>query len=265
MTDPEQLTRALCARLRTVSDGWHIDVCQRTGSTNSDLLALRGDDRRVLCALEQTAGRGRRGRDWTSAAGDSLTFSLRIRFSGRADRLAGLSLAVGVVLAEALQQRGVDGLALKWPNDLMRVRDGVPGKLGGVLIELLPASTHVDVVIGVGLNLAPPPPGDYAHPPVALFAGPPAEDDWLATAGDLIAALIEALPRFADSGFAGFATRWEGFNLHAGRQVLVLGEQTTSEGRCVGVDVDGALRLERDGVVSRVLSGDVTLRAANPA
>lgn len=262
MTDPELLAGALRARLRNVSDGWHIEVCRCTGSTNSDLLALRGEHRRVLCALEQTAGRGRRGRPWAAAVGDSLTFSLRSRFAGPADRLAGLSLAVGVVLAEALQRRGVDGLALKWPNDLMRVRAGEAGKLGGVLIELLPAAGHVDVVIGVGLNLAPPPPGDYPYPPAALCDGRPGEEDWLAVAGELIAALIEALPRFAEEGFAAFVGRWEVLNLHAGRQVDILGERTRIGGRCVGIDVDGALKLEHDGAVTRVLSGDVTLRAA---
>ncbi len=73
----------------------------------------------VVVADEQTAGRGRRGRAWLSSAADSLTFSLLWRFPGPAGRLAGLSLAVGVALAEGLERLGATGVRLKWPNDVL--------------------------------------------------------------------------------------------------------------------------------------------------
>lgn len=253
---------ALRALGRKVPAHWSIEVQARCDSTNSELVRRSDPTPVALFALEQTAGRGRRGRIWSARPGDSLTFSLAFDFPCRADALAGLSLAVGVALADALVAQGVDGIALKWPNDLMRHG----GKLGGILIELASASGGgTRAVIGVGLNLAPPAEGDYASPPVALYADTPGQDDWLRLAAALLDALADALPLFADQGFAAFSERWNGYNLHAGRDVVMLDEPQAHlvllRGRCVGVDRDGALLLDCGGRIERVLAGDVSLRA----
>ena len=90
-------------------------------STSSELMrrAQRRDIHGMALAAEwQTAGRGRRGRAWTAIAGGSLTFSLGWRFEQGAGFLAGLSLAVGVAVVRALEAEGLQGVALKWPNDL---------------------------------------------------------------------------------------------------------------------------------------------------
>lgn len=259
--DASILAAALRARAPAVPEGWRIDVCAITASTNSDLLERRDGVPCALFALAQTGGRGRRGRSWMAQPGDSLTFSLRLRFDGRADRLSGLSLAVGVALAEALGAQGFDGLALKWPNDLMRDAGQGVGKLGGVLIELASTSTHTDAVIGVGLNLAPPPPGHYALTPTALFDATPPREDWLRIAAAVLDALAAALPVFATQGFSAFAERWNRLNLHAGRAVEVEGEMRTMGGQCIGADADGALLLDCGDRIERVLAGDVSLRA----
>lgn len=239
-------------------EGWSIDVRASCASTNSLLLDDAGGTPRVLIALEQTAGRGRRGRTWTARAGDSLTFSLSYRFAVRTDALTGLSLAVGVVLADALAAGGFAGIALKWPNDLMRAG----GKLGGVLIELSSAQAgSTTAVIGVGINLAPPPSDHYACPPAALFDTAPDREHWLATAALLIDALAVALPLFAESGFIAFADRWNRYNVHAGQPVTVSGERLTLHGTCIGADRDGTLLLDTGHGVQRVLAGDVSLRA----
>ncbi len=253
---------ALRALGRKVPAHWAIEVQARCGSTNSELVRRADPTPVALFALEQTAGRGRRGRVWSARPGDSLTFSLAFDFPCRADALAGLSLAVGVALADALVAQGVDGIALKWPNDLMRHG----GKLGGILIELASASGGgTRAVIGVGLNLAPPADGDYASPPVALYADTPDQDDWLRLAAELLDALADALPLFADQGFAAFRERWNRCNLHAGRDVVMLDEPlahlVSLRGRCVGADGDGALLLDCGGRIERVLAGDVSLRA----
>lgn len=253
---------ALRALGRKVPAHWAIEVQARCGSTNSELVRRADPTPVALFALEQTAGRGRRGRVWSARPGDSLTFSLAFDFPCRADALAGLSLAVGVALADALVAQGVDGIALKWPNDLMRHG----GKLGGILIELASASGGgTRAVIGVGLNLAPPADGDYASPPVALYADTPDQDDWLRLAAELLDALADALPLFADQGFAAFRERWNRCNLHAGHDVVMLDEPlahlVSLRGRCVGADGDGALLLDCGGRIERVLTGDVSLRA----
>lgn len=255
------LAQALRARAPALPADAGVDVVACTGSTNSDLLEWRDGQPRALFALEQTAGRGRRGRDWAARPGDSLTFSLGWRFALRADRLSGLSLAVGVALAEALSGLGVQGLALKWPNDLMRDAGHGAGKLGGVLIELSSSAAHTDAVIGVGLNLAPPPAGRYTHVPVALFDATPPREDWLRIAAALLDALAAALTRFETQGFAAFADRWNALNVHAGLPVEVQGDLHTLSGTCLGVDHDGALRLDCGDRIERVLAGDVSLRA----
>lgn len=252
------LADALRLRARAVPEDWTIEVCAACASTNSVLLDQNGRDTRLLFALEQTAGRGRRGRDWAARPGDSLTFSLRHTFALRADALSGLSLAVGVALADALRARGTPDIALKWPNDLMR--DGC--KLGGVLIELSsPPAGDTTAVIGVGVNLALPPAGEYAHAPAALYPDTPDRNTWLDVGAALVDALAGMLPQFSAQGFAPFADRWNRYNLHAGRAVTVSGDGALRRGVCLGADFDGALRLDCDGRVERVLAGDVSLRA----
>jgi len=140
-----------------------IDVVASTGSTNADLLARAvaapdSPEGQVLVAEEQTAGRGRLGRTWTSAPGASLTFSVLLRpASVPPDRRGWLSLLAGVAVASAVRSVtggvagdvGVDAM-LKWPNDVM-VGDR---KLAGILIEQSPDGSAV--VIGTGLNVATP-------------------------------------------------------------------------------------------------------------
>src|SRR5512134_364763 len=93
----------------------------------------------LLVAEQQTRGRGRWGRSWQSSAGASLTCSLALPFAP--PDWSGLSLAIGVALADALDAAGPSGeqpwIGLKWPNDLMRIEPGAqqppPRKLGGIL------------------------------------------------------------------------------------------------------------------------------------
>src|SRR5574343_282957 len=99
--------------LGTLAGRFDLDSLDTCDSTSSEL--LRRADRgapggTVLVADEQTAGRGRRGRAWLSAPADSLTFSLLWRFTGDPLRLSGLSLAVGVALARALERLGAQGV-----------------------------------------------------------------------------------------------------------------------------------------------------------
>ncbi len=164
-----------------------ISICSTTcDSTNAVLLARAeagAPSGTVVIAAEQTAGRGRRGRNWFASPGDSLTFSLLWRFApGTAP--AGLSLAVGVAVVRALAKVGAGEAALKWPNDILQ--DG--RKLGGILVELLPGAPHA-AVIGIGINLHLPPgmPGDVRAASAALCAAGESTDE-----NDLYAALLLA-------------------------------------------------------------------------
>ena len=237
-----------------------IEVVAETGSTNADLLArldgLRGPT--LLLAEHQTAGRGRAGRSWLSAPGATLTFSLAWPLQGPLPRLAGLPLAVGVMLAESMAGLGLP-VQLKWPNDVLR--DG--SKLAGVLIETRAArEPGIWAVIGIGINLLLPPQLETD------IGRPVADAPWLARMErhELMAVLTGALARglaeFDAAGFAPFRLRWNGLHAHQGLGVT-LSEQgkILHQGRAGGVDALGRLLLDTPDGRLEIVSGDVSLRA----
>ena len=240
---------------------FNVDVLAECESTNTLLLsqaeagAAAGS---VVVARHQTAGRGRRGRSWLSEAGDSLTFSLLWRFPNR-ESLSGLSLAIGVAIARSLESLGIRGIALKWPNDvLMNGR-----KLAGVLIEVVPGSRSEAVVIGVGVNLRLPRamPEEIRQTATALSDAritPPTANTLLAT---LLVEIHEILERFAQHGFAGLRNDWLMRHAFVGQAVHLLSDFSAPiEGRCQGVDSDGALLLDTSAGLQRIISGEVSLR-----
>lgn len=223
----------------------------------------------LLVAERQTAGRGRMGRDWHAEPLASLTFSLALPLAP-AD-WSGLSLAVGVALAEALAAplAPADGqrIGLKWPNDLWladpaAAPDGPPGrKLGGILIETVSTGARRLAVVGVGLNVLPP-----AHAePTGWSSGLAclSEVDPSATAPAVLATvaepLVRALLRFEREGFAPFADAFERRDLLQGRPVTTT-QPGAHEGIARGVAADGSLRVETDRGAVQVHSGEVSVR-----
>src|SRR6185503_17446648 len=125
-----------------------VRIVERCASTNSLLLAEEGAASVLLAAEEQTAGRGRRGRRWESAARADVTFSLSRHVRRPVRELASLSLVAGVAAAKALRTLGVAAASVKWPNDL--VAEGA--KLGGILVETRAEAHGTRAVFGVGIN-----------------------------------------------------------------------------------------------------------------
>lgn len=252
---------AIAARLGIVARRFDIEVLPVCDSTNAVLLgraesgAASGT---VLIAEEQSAGRGRRGRSWFSCRGDSLTFSLLWRFAPGTP-VAGLSLAAGVAVARAVKKIGAGETALKWPNDLLK--DG--RKVAGILVELVSGAPHA-AVIGIGINLRLPAamPDDVRAASAAIDAPDGALDS-----NDLLAALLTellaTLEIFTQDGFAAIRPEWMMRHaLQDDRVALADDFAAPIEGICRGVDSDGALLLEVDGQLRRILSGEVSLRRA---
>ncbi|WP_077796946.1 biotin--[acetyl-CoA-carboxylase] ligase [Streptomyces sp. JHA26] len=132
-----------------------VDVVQRTGSTNTDLVALaaggKADEGAVLVAEEQTAARGRLDRQWTAPARSGLFFSVLLRpVEVPVDRWGWLPLLTGVAVATGLSRAAGVDTALKWPNDLLVTVDGEERKAGGILAE---RAGDGGVVVGVGINV----------------------------------------------------------------------------------------------------------------
>jgi BirA family transcriptional regulator, biotin operon repressor / biotin---[acetyl-CoA-carboxylase] ligase len=242
----------------------HLEVHASLESTNDRLLAV-GDlppARFDACLAEfQSAGRGRRGRRWVAPFGSGLCLSVGWKYRDAPAALGALSLAAGVAAKRALGRLGFPRLALKWPNDI--VQDG--GKLGGILIDLRgEAAGAAYVVVGIGINVRLPRPararlraaGAQAVDLDSLGRVPPRN----AIAAALVAELAAALPEFGDRGLAAFADEWRHADALRGRAVRVMHGDERLDGLARGVDADGALMLEVDGVPRRVLSGDVSVR-----
>jgi len=238
-----------------------IDLHSMLNSTNSylmrpDAMTLPGGS--VCLAEYQTAGRGRQGRRWVSSFGANLCFSLVWRFNGGPDTLSGLSLAVAVALAEGLSSLGLLCPGLKWPNDLYA--DG--RKLAGILLEVSGEFSGVSrVVIGVGVNLRAPSALDEStdQPWAALDELLPEPVSRNRAASTLIAAIAVAMSEFQKEGFAPFMSRWQQWDVMADKCVTLQQAQGVIEGRARGIDAMGALLIEREGTMSRYLSGDVSL------
>ncbi|MER5474776.1 biotin--[acetyl-CoA-carboxylase] ligase [Streptomyces sp. NPDC002935] len=146
------LRRALVAEDGLWSD---VEVVERTGSTNSDLVGRvtkeGAEEGAVLVAEEQNAGRGRLDRQWTAPARSGLFFSVVLKPTGvPVERWGWLPLLTGVAVATALSRSAGVDTALKWPNDLLVTVDGEERKAGGILAER--AGTDA-VVVGIGINV----------------------------------------------------------------------------------------------------------------
>lgn len=226
-----------------------VEVLPKIDSTSTELMRRARAGRTeptLLVAERQTAGRGRMGRQWQSAAGDSLTFSLGMPL--RPADWSGLSLAVGLSLAESLHP----SVRLKWPNDLwLDAR-----KLGGILVEVASSGERSCVVVGVGLNIRAPAAEGLRTPPAAL------QDVWSEASAGLALArvaapLVQTLLAFAQTGFAPLQARYALRDVLAGREVITSDGQ---QGQALGVGPSGALRLQLPGRVVDVVSAEVSVR-----
>lgn len=253
------LPAPVAAALGRLEVHWELDSTstelQRRGALVADLS--------VLLAETQSAGRGRRGRQWISPPGLNLYLSCLKRFDGGFATLGGLSLAIGVIVMRTLETLGIRGAGLKWPNDIL----AADGKLGGILVELSGEfQGPCAAVIGIGLNVR-------LTPMLRALAGQPASD--LATLTDanppdrnriaatLIAALVDGLQQFERDGFAGFADEYARHDLLIGQPLQLTGGLGAFDGEGAGVDQRGALQVRMcDGRVRGVDSADVTVRRA---
>ena len=255
--DRRAIWSALSARPRQALSTIHI--AEETDSTQSDALAagVPAQGCALFLAEHQRAGQGRQGRAWISAPAEaSLAMSLSRRFHRPLAAMSGLSLVVGIAVAEAL---ALEGVRLKWPNDLLA--DG--RKLGGILVNLRAAPDGAtDAVIGLGLNLRLPGDAGIDQPWTDLArCGAPSR-----TRNALLALLLEhllpALESFEGAGLEPFLPRWQRLDAWAGREVRVLDGERVHEGRLDGITPTGALRLRAGGEECIFHSGEVSLRTA---
>jgi BirA family transcriptional regulator, biotin operon repressor / biotin---[acetyl-CoA-carboxylase] ligase len=242
-----------------------LEIHDSIDSTNAQLMreASNGAPSATLCLAErQTAGRGRLGRTWVSPFGSNLYMSLLWRFPFGPTGMAGLSLAAGAAVADALRDAGAADIALKWPNDILWQRR----KLAGLLLEVA-GEVHgpAHVVIGVGVNT------HLDHSQAAAIDRPWADLDQAlgqgaysrnALAARVASTLIVAMERYGREGLAPFLSEWERYDLYRGEQVEIRWGSETVRGIHVGLDAQGALRLDTGSGIRSFQAGEVSLRAA---
>lgn len=238
-----------------------LTLLNSTESTNQDVqrLIAEGVNYPLVVSEYQRGGKGRRGRAWVSPYAANLYFSLGWPFTGGVAALEGLSLAVGLAVHDALKSLGVEGVMLKWPNDILL--DG--RKLAGILIEIGgDLSGDCAAIIGVGLNVNMP--VDSAE----FIDQPWADLSQLRAIGvsrtDILSAVVthlaDMLAEFEHQGFAPMVERWQAANAYQNEVVkLIIGDREIF-GTCRGVDASGALRLHTESGEQLFQGGEVSLR-----
>jgi BirA family biotin operon repressor/biotin-[acetyl-CoA-carboxylase] ligase len=254
----------IVAAVAPLLPGFAVEVVAEIDSTNTELMrrSRAGQLSPVLLVAEhQTAGRGRLGRLWQSDQQTqelaSLTFSVGLPLAPR--DWSGLSLAVGVSVAESLDPQNTARVGLKWPNDLW-VDDC---KLGGILIETALPHTGADaevsprwLVIGVGVNIGPRAADGLRTPPTWMQQWQP-DATPASVLERLVAPLVRDVVTFAEQGFASFADRFAARDVLRGREVQL---SDGTAGRCDGVGWGGELRVHTDKGMQTINSSEVSVR-----
>lgn len=233
--------------------GWTVETVDSTGSTNADLVGRTGHGL-VLVAREQTAGRGRLDRDWISAPGDGLTFSVRLQVPATVRTWGWVPLLAGVATAHAVRAAGAQDVGVKWPNDVV----GGRGKVAGILSQVDGGAA----IVGIGVNLAfaggRPDPNAVS---VAELAGNPDADALL---GAIITSLHDWWDRYVaaagDAERSGLAAAYVDQCVSVGVDVQVSETGRIWAGHAQGIDDQGRLLVSDGGQVRPVSAADVTLR-----
>ncbi|MGP0155530.1 bifunctional biotin--[acetyl-CoA-carboxylase] ligase/biotin operon repressor BirA [Pantoea ananatis] len=212
----------------------------------------------VCLAEYQQAGRGRRGRHWFSPFGANLYMSMYWRLEQGPAAAMGLSLVIGIIMAETLRSLGAQDVRVKWPNDIY-LHDR---KLAGILVELTgKTGDAAQIVMGAGINLA-----------MRTAEAAQINQGWInlqeagvtinrnELAATLINRLREALPVFEQEGLTPFVTRWAELDNFINRPVKLLIGEREVHGIARGIDNQGGLQLEQNGKIQSWVGGEISLR-----
>lgn len=230
-------------------------------STNQYLLERVNESEkgRVCVAEYQASGRGRRGRQWVSPFGSNLYLSMYWRLDAGMAAAMGLSLVIGIAAVEALEEMGIQGVKLKWPNDLY-YQDK---KLAGILVEMSgQAGGAANLVIGMGLNIGMPDKQPDIDQPWTTLNQVCA--DLRLDRTQLALTLIEhwktILADYEMMGLAGFVDRWNRLDNFIGRPVKLIMGAREVKGIVQGIDQQGGVVLETDNGLETYIGGEISLR-----
>ena len=243
-----------------------LEIHDQIDSTNRYLVERSQDNAlsgSVCFAEYQTAGKGRRGRQWVSPYGCNIYLSILWRFQQGPAAISGLSLAIGVAVIRALKQHQINDIGLKWPNDIYSQGK----KLGGILVEV---SGETDgpcsAVIGLGLNLFLPETQarsiTQAWTDLSRITG---QNQLFRNklAGTLLNHLLPVMAEYESVGITSYLDEWRGYDCLTGQAATLFIGQQQFEGIVRGIDDNGMLLIERpDGRVQTFASGEVSFNSS---
>lgn len=255
----------ILAALSSGQGSWlrRLEVEPHIDSTNSRLVARAAKESisgHVLLAEVQTGGRGRRGRAWMSPFARNLAMSIGLRSDRPGAEIGALSLVVGLAVADALEEAGITGIGLKWPNDVL-----IEGrKVCGILLELVGAEAPVEIVVGVGLNVGGV---DFVADSVDQEVADVTEQLERPSRSALAAAIIDRIVAYAHgfetSGFAAYRDRWLARHWYQGKSVVLVSPSERLEGQCTGVSPMGALVISTPSGVREMVGGEISVRSVD--
>lgn len=231
-----------------------LEILSTIDSTNRYLLEKKTKNLQICLAEEQTAGRGRLGKTWASPFGVNLYCSIAWPFKKNILELPHLSLCIGTVVSQTLEDYGVSQIGLKWPNDVLCQNK----KIAGILVE---TKSDSNIVIGIGINV---------FLSTILDIGDQIDQPWIDVksvvtfepnrnqlASLLLTKLLTALPLFEQSGFTPFQKTWLKKDLLLNQSItLKIGENVLT-GIAKGIDETGRLLLETEGKIKHFSSAEV--------
>lgn len=261
---PETLSaQELMSRINTEWAGKYIYYREETESTNEDAKYLAEEAAKhgsLVVASCQKGGKGRRGRNWNSPKGTSISMSLLLRPEFLADKASMLTLVMALSVAETLNQLLNQDVKIKWPNDVLLNKK----KVCGILTELI---THEDgtysVIIGVGINVNQKEfPEEIAETATSILM----ELGDRYSRSDIILGVMEYFEYyyglFADSeDLSSIVELYDGYLVNKDNQVRVLDPKGEFEGVATGINDQGELIVKKaDGTISAVYAGEVSVR-----
>ena len=235
----------------------HLDEVDSTNEYLKRMVADNSvtDDVTVVTAKYQTAGKGRRGRQWITKPGETLMFSILIKPQIDMSRCSMLTLVMAMTVRSALADVGADTV-IKWPNDI--VHEG--RKLCGILTEALVESGHI--IIGVGINTNQQTwPEDLADKTTSVCCVTGSIVDHQRLMDRIIYYFNMYLNIFVEDGnLSSLKDNYESVLVNMNNTVTVLDPNGEYTGICQGIDEEGQLLVECDGEIRKVYAGEVSVR-----
>lgn len=261
LLDRSRILKLMGETATSVRDRLHVlDEVDSTNRWLAELVAADGDINGATCVAEaQSGGHGRRGRSWITTPYCNLMLSMAWRFPGGPGLVSGLSLAAGVALVRALEQYGVSGVGLKWPNDVLWDNR----KLAGLLVDVQgEAAGPTRVILGVGINgyISPQDAAHIDQPWIDLQGITGETTDRNRLAALVVRRLLDMFHLFAARGFAPFREEWEERHLFHGKRVRLIQGEREFTGTAEGIDETGGLIVRQARNRQVFHSGEVSLR-----